>query len=88
MLFWTKDGEELYEDVELWEVLPNHDGTFQKSADLDVSSIPPEDWDRYSCVFQLSGVKDDVITKLDKAVIKTNGEWFWSHFTLTLSNNM
>uniref|UniRef100_A0A8C6UDR6 Ig-like domain-containing protein n=1 Tax=Neogobius melanostomus TaxID=47308 RepID=A0A8C6UDR6_9GOBI len=74
MLFWTKDGEELYEGVDYWEVLPNHDGTFQKSADLDVSSIPPGDWDRYDCVFQLSGVKEDVLTKLDKDVIKTNGE--------------
>uniref|UniRef100_A0A8C6UFL0 Ig-like domain-containing protein n=1 Tax=Neogobius melanostomus TaxID=47308 RepID=A0A8C6UFL0_9GOBI len=74
MLFWTKDGEELYEGVEYWGVLPNHDGTFQKSADLDVSSIPPGDWDKYNCVFQLSGVKEDVLTKLDKAVIKTNAK--------------
>uniref|UniRef100_A0A8C6WUB6 Ig-like domain-containing protein n=1 Tax=Neogobius melanostomus TaxID=47308 RepID=A0A8C6WUB6_9GOBI len=74
MLFWTKDGEELYEGVDYWEVLPNHDGTFQKSADLDVSSIPPGDWDRYDCVFQLSGVKEDVLTKLDKDVIKTNAK--------------
>lgn len=72
MLFWTKDGEELYDGVNVWEVLPNHDGTFQKSADLDVSSIPPEDWARYSCVFQLSGFKEDVLTKLDKAKIRTN----------------
>ncbi|XP_023270445.1 HLA class I histocompatibility antigen, alpha chain F-like, partial [Seriola lalandi dorsalis] len=29
---------------------------------------------RYDCVFQLSGVKEDVVTKLDKAEIRTNEE--------------
>ncbi|XP_076611536.1 major histocompatibility complex class I-related protein 1-like [Chaetodon auriga] len=71
-LIWRKDGEELHEDVELGEILPNHDGTFQTSADLNVSSVPPEDWRRYDCVFHLSGVKDDIVTKLDKAEIRTN----------------
>ncbi|XP_055081180.1 H-2 class I histocompatibility antigen, Q9 alpha chain-like [Periophthalmus magnuspinnatus] len=72
MLFWTKDGHELYEGVDPGEILPNHDGTFQKSVELNVSSIPSGDWGRYHCVFQLSGVKEDVLTKLDKAVIRTN----------------
>ncbi|KAK7899332.1 hypothetical protein WMY93_020185 [Mugilogobius chulae] len=72
MLFWTKDGGELSEGVDPGEILPNHDGTFQMSVELDVSSIPPADWHKYDCVFQLSGVKDDVLTKLDKAVIRTN----------------
>ncbi|XP_070841161.1 class I histocompatibility antigen, F10 alpha chain-like [Chaetodon trifascialis] len=72
ILIWRKDGEELHEDVELGEILPNHDGTFQTSADLNVSSVPPEDWRRYDCVFQLSGVKDDIVIKLDKAAIRSN----------------
>uniref|UniRef100_A0A8C6SEK9 MHC class I antigen n=1 Tax=Neogobius melanostomus TaxID=47308 RepID=A0A8C6SEK9_9GOBI len=60
VLFWTKDGEELLED---WgEILPNHDGTFQTSVSLDL------------CVFQLSGVKDDLITKLDPGLIRTNAQ--------------
>ncbi|XP_051811989.1 major histocompatibility complex class I-related gene protein-like isoform X2 [Acanthochromis polyacanthus] len=71
-LFWRKDGEELYEDVDRGKILPNHDGTFQMSVDLKISSIAPEDWKKYDCVFQLSGVKDDIITKLDKSVIRTN----------------
>ncbi|KAG7219351.1 hypothetical protein INR49_019111 [Caranx melampygus] len=33
LLFWTKDGEELHEDVEQGEILPNHDGTFQMTVD-------------------------------------------------------
>uniref|UniRef100_A0A3P8SYF1 Ig-like domain-containing protein n=1 Tax=Amphiprion percula TaxID=161767 RepID=A0A3P8SYF1_AMPPE len=71
-LFWRKDGEELHEDVDKGEILPNHDETFQMSVDLNISSIAPEDWKKYDCVFQLSGVKDVIITKLDKAVIRTN----------------
>uniref|UniRef100_A0A4W6FMI4 Ig-like domain-containing protein n=1 Tax=Lates calcarifer TaxID=8187 RepID=A0A4W6FMI4_LATCA len=72
MMFWRKDGEELDEDVDRGEILPNHDGTFQMRADLNISSVSPEDWRRYDCVFQLSGVKEDIITKLDKAEIRTN----------------
>ncbi|XP_051811998.1 major histocompatibility complex class I-related gene protein-like isoform X5 [Acanthochromis polyacanthus] len=71
-LFWRKDGEELHEDVDKGEILPNHDGTFQMSVDLNISSIAPEDWKKYDCVFQMSDVKDDIITKLDKSVIRTN----------------
>ncbi|XP_049459226.1 major histocompatibility complex class I-related gene protein-like isoform X4 [Epinephelus fuscoguttatus] len=74
MMFWRKDGEEIHEDVELGEILPNHDGSFQKSVDLNLSSVPPEDWRRYDCVFHLSGVKDHIVTTLDKAVIRTNME--------------
>ncbi|XP_067468565.1 major histocompatibility complex class I-related gene protein-like [Thunnus thynnus] len=72
MMFWRKDGEELYEDVEHEEILPNHDGSFQMSVDLNLSSVTPEDWRRYECVFYLSGAKNDIVTKLDKAVIRTN----------------
>ncbi|XP_076610041.1 class I histocompatibility antigen, F10 alpha chain-like [Chaetodon auriga] len=69
-LIWRKDGEELHEDVELGEILPNHDGTFQTSADLKPSAS--EDWGKYECVFHLSGVKDDIVTRLDKAKIRSN----------------
>ncbi|XP_042292075.1 major histocompatibility complex class I-related gene protein-like [Thunnus maccoyii] len=71
-MFWRKDGEELHEDVEHGEILPNHDGSFQMSVDLNLSSVTPEDWRRYECVFHLSGAKNDIVTKLDKAVIGTN----------------
>ncbi|XP_068614048.1 major histocompatibility complex class I-related gene protein-like, partial [Brachionichthys hirsutus] len=73
-LSWRKDGEELHEEVEHGEILPNHDGTFQMSVDLDLSSAAAEDWRRYDCVFQLFGVKDDLVTRLDKGKIWTNWE--------------
>ncbi|XP_023254708.1 major histocompatibility complex class I-related gene protein-like [Seriola lalandi dorsalis] len=72
VMFWRKDGEDLHEDVDQGEILPNNDETFQMRVDLNISSVTPEDWRRYDCVFQLSGVKEDIVTKLDKAVIRTN----------------
>uniref|UniRef100_A0A8C4NXK6 Ig-like domain-containing protein n=1 Tax=Dicentrarchus labrax TaxID=13489 RepID=A0A8C4NXK6_DICLA len=71
-LIWRKDGEELHEDVDHGEILLNHDGSFQMSVDLNLSSVTPEDWRRYDCVFQLSGVKNDIVIKLDKSNIRTN----------------
>ncbi|XP_051251246.1 major histocompatibility complex class I-related gene protein-like isoform X2 [Dicentrarchus labrax] len=72
-LIWRKDGEEIHEDVDHGEILPNHDGSFQMSVDLKLhSSVTPEDWRRYDCVFQLYGGKNDIVTKLDKAEIRTN----------------
>ncbi|XP_039463527.1 major histocompatibility complex class I-related gene protein-like isoform X2 [Oreochromis aureus] len=73
-MFWRKDGEELHEGVDPGEILPNNDDTFQLSVDLNVSSVTPEDWQRYDCVFQLSGVNEYMMTKLDKAAIRTNRE--------------
>uniref|UniRef100_A0A3Q3EQX6 Ig-like domain-containing protein n=1 Tax=Labrus bergylta TaxID=56723 RepID=A0A3Q3EQX6_9LABR len=37
-----------------------------------VLQLPFDDWGKYDCVFQLSGVKEDIVTKLDKREIKTN----------------
>ncbi|XP_047460656.1 major histocompatibility complex class I-related gene protein-like [Mugil cephalus] len=74
LLFWRKDGEEIHEGVEHGEILPNHDGSFQMNVDLNISSVSPEDWRRYDCVFHLSGVEDDIITKLDETQIRTNWE--------------
>ncbi|XP_067334742.1 major histocompatibility complex class I-related gene protein-like isoform X2 [Channa argus] len=71
-MFWRKDGQELHEDMDHGEILPNHDGTFQMRVDLDISSVKPEDWRRYDCVFQLSGAENSTVIRLDKAVIRTN----------------
>ncbi|XP_041665047.1 major histocompatibility complex class I-related gene protein-like [Cheilinus undulatus] len=71
-MFWRKDGEELYEGVDHGEILSNNDQTYQMSADLNISSVKPGDWRRYECVFQLSGVKEDIITRLDKSMIRSN----------------
>uniref|UniRef100_A0A3Q4HFG8 Ig-like domain-containing protein n=1 Tax=Neolamprologus brichardi TaxID=32507 RepID=A0A3Q4HFG8_NEOBR len=74
MMFWRKDGVEIHEGVDPGEILPNNDGTFQMSmsVDLNVSSVTTEDWSRYDCVFQLSDGEDNIITSLNKTMIRTN----------------
>ncbi|XP_047461607.1 major histocompatibility complex class I-related gene protein-like, partial [Mugil cephalus] len=72
LMFWRKDREEIHEGVEHGEILPNHDGSFQMNIDLNISSVSPEDWRRYDCVFHLPGVEDDIFTKLDETQIRTN----------------
>lgn len=72
IMFWRKDGEEIHEGVEHGNILPNVDGSFQISVDLDVSSIPLEDWGRYDCMVKLSGVPNYVVTKLDQDLIRSN----------------
>ncbi|XP_068188876.1 major histocompatibility complex class I-related gene protein-like [Antennarius striatus] len=72
-LIWRKDGKILRENVTPRETLPNHDNTFQMSVDLKLSSVAPEDWERYDCVFELSGVNDGSISiRLDRDKITTN----------------
>ncbi|KAK0154457.1 Major histocompatibility complex class I-related gene protein [Merluccius polli] len=71
VVFWRRDGEELYEHVDHGEVLPNPDGTFQVSVDLDLASVPREDWRRYECVVQVKGI-EDILTPLDPARVRTN----------------
>ncbi|KAM3617625.1 uncharacterized protein V6R79_009049 [Siganus canaliculatus] len=74
-LVWRRDGVEIHKDVVHGEILPNQDGTFQLSVDLNVSSVRAEDWERLDCVFRFSGVEEDhVVTRLDRAGIKTNEE--------------
>ncbi|XP_035990227.1 major histocompatibility complex class I-related gene protein-like [Fundulus heteroclitus] len=71
-LFWRKDGVEIHEGVEHGDILPNDDGSFQMSVDLKVISIPPEEWGRYECMFEFSGVQNYVVTKLDQDTIRSN----------------
>uniref|UniRef100_A0A3Q2DHN6 Ig-like domain-containing protein n=1 Tax=Cyprinodon variegatus TaxID=28743 RepID=A0A3Q2DHN6_CYPVA len=77
-MFWRKDGAETNDGVEKGEILPNHDGTFQMSVDLNLSSS--EDWTKYECVFQLSGVDKYIIYRLEKP--RTNYEDFNLHCNL------
>uniref|UniRef100_A0AAY4CLC1 Ig-like domain-containing protein n=1 Tax=Denticeps clupeoides TaxID=299321 RepID=A0AAY4CLC1_9TELE len=48
---WQKDGQDLHEDVDVGETLPNHDGTFQKRAELKVM---PDVWKKnhFTCVVE------------------------------------
>uniref|UniRef100_A0A9J8BZS9 Ig-like domain-containing protein n=1 Tax=Cyprinus carpio carpio TaxID=630221 RepID=A0A9J8BZS9_CYPCA len=51
---WQKNGQEHHEDVDLGELLPNEDGTFQRTSTIRVS---PEEWknNKFSCVVEHQG---------------------------------
>ncbi|XP_028819587.1 major histocompatibility complex class I-related gene protein-like [Denticeps clupeoides] len=70
MISWQKDGQDLYEDVDVGETLPNHDGTFQKRAEL---KVPPDERkkNKFTCVVEhKSG--DPIHMILTKEKIRTN----------------
>ncbi|XP_071230658.1 DLA class I histocompatibility antigen, A9/A9 alpha chain-like [Salvelinus alpinus] len=71
MVVWQKDGQDHHEDVENGQILPNDDGTFQKSAHLTVT---PEEWknNKYQCVVQVTGIKEDFIKVLTESEIQTS----------------
>nr|AAG29242.1 MHC class I antigen [Ictalurus punctatus] len=58
MITWQKDKEDVHEDVELRETLPNQDGSFQKRSILTVSA---EDLQKhtYTCVIQHSSLGEE-----------------------------
>uniref|UniRef100_A0AAR2J2P1 Ig-like domain-containing protein n=1 Tax=Pygocentrus nattereri TaxID=42514 RepID=A0AAR2J2P1_PYGNA len=70
---WQKNGEDLHEDVELRETLPNQDGTFQKRSVLTVS---PEELkkNKYTCVVQHSGLEREMKLQVsDRRVLSDGG---------------
>ncbi|TRY89783.1 hypothetical protein DNTS_010942 [Danionella cerebrum] len=51
---WKKNGEEHHEDVDLGQLLPNADGTFQKTSTLRVSSEELKN-NKFSCEVEHQG---------------------------------
>uniref|UniRef100_A0A673N8L5 Ig-like domain-containing protein n=1 Tax=Sinocyclocheilus rhinocerous TaxID=307959 RepID=A0A673N8L5_9TELE len=51
---WQKNGQEHHEDVDLGELLPNEDGTFQKTSTITVTL---DEWkkNKFSCVVEHQG---------------------------------
>ncbi|KAF4074716.1 hypothetical protein AMELA_G00242420 [Ameiurus melas] len=62
---WQKDGEDVHEDVDLRETLPNQDGSFQKRSILTVSA---EDLQKhtYTCVIQHSSLGEKMVLEITK----------------------
>ncbi|KAI4889032.1 hypothetical protein NFI96_032841, partial [Prochilodus magdalenae] len=65
---WQKNGEDLDEDVELRETLPNLDDTFQRRSILTVS---PEELNKhtYTCIIQHIGLEKEMVLQ-----VKPRGE--------------
>ncbi|KAF5891251.1 MHC class I alpha chain, partial [Clarias magur] len=62
---WQKDGEDVHEDVELRETLPNQDGSFQKRSIL---KVPAEELQKhtYTCVVQHSSLEKELVREVPK----------------------
>ncbi|KAM9446976.1 DLA class I histocompatibility antigen, A9/A9 alpha chain-like isoform 1-T1 [Clarias gariepinus] len=62
---WQKDGEDVGEDVELRETLPNQDGSFQKRSIL---KVPAEELQKhtYTCVVQHSSLEKELVREVPK----------------------
>ncbi|XP_054911230.1 class I histocompatibility antigen, Gogo-C*0203 alpha chain-like [Poeciliopsis prolifica] len=71
-MFWRKDGKEIHDGLAKGEILPNNDGTFQMSIYVNLSFVPSPDWAKYECVFQFSGFKENIVTRLERRNIRTN----------------
>uniref|UniRef100_A0A672KEH6 Ig-like domain-containing protein n=1 Tax=Sinocyclocheilus grahami TaxID=75366 RepID=A0A672KEH6_SINGR len=70
---WLKNGQEHYEDVDFGDLLPNMDGTFQKTVTLTVF---PDEWkkNQYVCVVEHEGNTIQKILRKDE--IKSNNSKF------------
>ncbi|KAF5885610.1 BOLA class I histocompatibility antigen, alpha chain BL3-7-like, partial [Clarias magur] len=62
---WQKDGEDVHEDMELRETLPNQDGSFQKRSIL---KVPAEELQKhtYTCVVQHSSLEKELVREVPK----------------------
>ncbi|KAM9446975.1 BOLA class I histocompatibility antigen, alpha chain BL3-7-like [Clarias gariepinus] len=62
---WQKDGEDVHEDVELRETLPNQDGSFQKRSIL---KVPAEELQKhtYTCMVQHSSLEKELVREVPK----------------------
>ncbi|KAA0859617.1 major histocompatibility complex class I family protein, partial [Enterobacter hormaechei] len=70
---WQKNGQDHDEDVDLGELLPNEDGSFQRTSTIRVT---PDEWkkNRFSCVVEhqdktIRKTEDDIITNFDSVPI-------------------
>uniref|UniRef100_A0A673J5I3 Ig-like domain-containing protein n=1 Tax=Sinocyclocheilus rhinocerous TaxID=307959 RepID=A0A673J5I3_9TELE len=70
---WLRNEEEHYEDVDFGDLLPNMDGTFQKTVTLTVF---PDEWrnNQYVCVVEHEGNTIQKILREDE--IKSNNSKF------------
>lgn len=63
-MFWRKNGEELYEDLNKYEIIPSYDGSFQMGVDLNISSNL--NIRGSMTVYFISGVKFNIVKRLNK----------------------
>ncbi|KAM9446952.1 H-2 class I histocompatibility antigen, Q7 alpha chain-like isoform 1-T1 [Clarias gariepinus] len=65
MITWHKDREDVHEDVELRQTLPNQDGSFQKRSIL---KVPAEELQKhnYTCMVQHSSLEKELVLHVSR----------------------
>nr|AKP95844.1 MHC class I antigen [Ctenopharyngodon idella] len=79
IISWMKNGQEHHEDVDLGDLLPNEDGTFQRTSTIRVT---PDEWKKneFSCVVEH---QDKTISSiLKEKEIRTNNDQTGDSFTI------
>ncbi|XP_046698270.1 major histocompatibility complex class I-related gene protein-like isoform X2 [Silurus meridionalis] len=69
---WQKDGEDVLEEVDLRETLPNQDGSFQKRSILKVSAEELQKH-TYTCVIEHSSLEKDLVLPVSERRILRDG---------------
>ncbi|XP_059400030.1 major histocompatibility complex class I-related gene protein-like [Carassius carassius] len=76
---WLRNGEDHDEDVELGELLPNEDGTFQKTVSLRVT---PDEWEKHQYVCEMEHETGTIRRNLTEDEIKSNYGPTKKYFTI------
>ncbi|XP_046698326.1 class I histocompatibility antigen, Gogo-A*0201 alpha chain-like [Silurus meridionalis] len=72
LISWQEDGQNVLEDVELRETLPNQDGSFQKRSILKVSAEELQKH-TYTCVIEHSSLEKDLVLPVSERRILRDG---------------
>ncbi|KAI5088491.1 major histocompatibility complex class I UDA precursor, partial [Silurus meridionalis] len=72
MISWQKNGQDVLEDVQLRETLPNQDGSFQKRSILKVSAEELQKH-TYTCVIEHSSLEKDLELPVSERRILRDG---------------
>ncbi|XP_026091255.1 major histocompatibility complex class I-related gene protein-like [Carassius auratus] len=79
---WLRNGEDHDEDVDLGELLPNEDGTFQKTVSLRVT---PDEWEKHQYVCVVEHETGTILRNLTEDEIKSNYGPTKRYFTILMS---
>ncbi|XP_062376563.1 BOLA class I histocompatibility antigen, alpha chain BL3-7-like isoform X2 [Sardina pilchardus] len=71
MITWKRDGEEMLDDVDVGETLPNEDGTFQKRVVLTVS---PEELENREYTCEVAHKSGETIILVESEIQRYNLE--------------
>lgn len=85
---WMRNGRELYKNVKVGKLLPNEDGTFQKTVTLQTE---PDEWrkNEFSCVVKHQNktirktlTENEIRTNNGKRLCTSRSQWMFTQTTV------